>query len=82
MAFGSEYYAREELVAELTAALVGHSLGFNTKVMENNAAYLDSWLKVLKQEPKFLVSVLADVNKAAGMIEDSIAAMEGKEEVA
>lgn len=69
-------------MAELTAALVGHSLGFNTKVQKNNAAYLDSWLKTLKKEPKFLVSVLADVNKAANMIEEYISAMADKEEVA
>ena len=80
--FGTEEYAKEELVAELTAALVGHSLGFNTKVQDNNAAYLDSWLKTLKKEPKFLVSVLADVNKAANMIEEHISAMADTEEVA
>ena len=71
-AFGSEDYAKEELVAELTAALIGHSLGFNTRVRENNAAYLSSWLKSLKEEPKFLVSVLSDVSKAAQMIESSL----------
>jgi len=66
--FGDDLYAREELVAELTAALMGHQLGFNTRVQENNAAYLGSWLKSLKKDPKFLVSLLADVNKAAQMI--------------
>lgn len=70
--FGSESYAKEELVAELTAALVGHSLGFNTSVRDNNAAYLGSWLKTMKKEPKFLVSVLSDVSKAAAMIEQHI----------
>ncbi len=70
--FGSEGYAKEELVAELTAALIGHSLGFNTRVRENNAAYLSSWLKSLKEEPRFLVSVLSDVNKAAQMIENTL----------
>ena len=73
--FGSPEYAREELVAELTSALVGHGLGFNTQVSENNAAYLDSWLKSLKKEPKFLISVLADVGKASKMIEESITKM-------
>jgi antirestriction protein ArdC len=70
--FGSESYAREELVAELTAALIGHKLGFNTRVQENNAAYLSSWLKALNEDPKFLISVLADVNKAAQMIEQIV----------
>ena len=67
-AFGSKEYAKEELVAELTAALLGNVLGFDPKIMDNNACYLDSWIKCLKKEPKFIVSVLADVNKAAQMI--------------
>jgi antirestriction protein ArdC len=71
--FGDKAYGREELVAELTAAMCGHELGFNTAVEKNNAAYLSSWLKVIKQEPNFLVSVLADVNKAAKFIDDAMA---------
>lgn len=71
--FGDKAYGREELVAELTAAMCGHELGFNTAVEKNNAAYLSSWLKIIKQEPNFLVSVLADVNKAAKFIDDAMA---------
>lgn len=75
-AFGTDDYAREELVAELTAALIGHKMGFNTKVQENNAAYMDGWLKSLGEDPKFLISVLADVNKAVLMIEHHITSEE------
>lgn len=67
--FGSEDYGREELVAELTAAVCGHELGFNVEVQKNNAAYLSSWLKQIKEQPKFLVSVLSDVSKAVGMVQ-------------
>ena len=70
--FGSDEYGREELVAELTAAICGHELGFNSGVQTNNAAYLSSWLKTIKKEPKFLVSVLSDVSKAVGMIHESM----------
>lgn len=63
--FGDPKYAKEELVAELTAAMISHSMGFDSKVTDNSAAYLDSWIGVLKQEPKFIVSVMADVNKAS-----------------
>lgn len=70
--FGSKEYAKEELVAELTAALIGQVLGFDPKIMDNNACYLDSWIKTLRKEPKFIVSVLADVNKAAQMILDVV----------
>lgn len=59
-------------MVQLTAAMCGHDLGFNTAVDKNNAAYLSSWLKTLKEEPRYLVSVLADVNKAANMIIEEI----------
>ena len=68
--FGDPKYAKEELVAELTAAMISHSMGFDSKVTDNSAAYLDSWIGTLKQEPKFIVSVMADVNTAAALILD------------
>lgn len=67
-AFASKEYAKEEIVAELTAAIVGQVLGFDAKILDNNACYLDSWMSALHKEPKFIVSVLADVNKAVQMI--------------
>ena len=70
--FGDPKYAKEELVAELTAAMISHSMGFDSKVTDNSAAYLDSWIGVLKQEPKFIVSVMADVNRASDMILDHV----------
>lgn len=56
-------YGREELVAELISALAGVYLGVSVKVREENAAYLKSWCKSIKEEPKFLFSVLADAVK-------------------
>lgn len=70
--FGDSRYAKEELVAELTAAMVGNALGFDARILDNNAAYLDSWISALKQEPRFIVSVMADVNKASAMILEQI----------
>ena len=52
--FGDALYAREELVAELTAALCGAFFGYATAPQENNAAYLKHWLTKLKEEPAFL----------------------------
>ncbi|WP_289198284.1 ArdC-like ssDNA-binding domain-containing protein [Bacteroides acidifaciens] len=66
--FGDPKYAKEELVAELTAAMISHSMGFDSKIADNSAAYLDSWISVLKKEPKFIVSIMADVNKASDLI--------------
>ena len=70
--FGDALYAREELVAELTAALCGAFFGYATAPQENNAAYLKHWLTKLKEEPAFLVEILGDVNKAAKMIADKV----------
>ena len=70
--FGDKRYAKEELVAELTAAMISHSMGFDAKVTDNSAAYLDAWINVLKEEPKFIVSVMADVNKASDLILDHV----------
>ena len=66
--FGDPKYAKEELVAELSAAMVGNSMGFDKRILDNNAKYVDSWIDTLKKEPKFIVSVMADVSKASGMI--------------
>lgn len=70
--FGDPKYAKEELVAELTAAMISHSMGFDSRITDNSAAYLDSWIGVLRKEPKFIVSVMADVNKASDMILDRV----------
>lgn len=70
--FGDLKYAKEELVAELTAAMISHSMGFDSKITDNSAAYLDSWIGVLKKEPKFIVSIMADVNKASDLILDHV----------
>ncbi|MBF1645344.1 MAG: DUF1738 domain-containing protein [Prevotella sp.] len=66
--FGDAKYGKEELVAELSAAMVGNTMGFDRRIQNNNVAYVDSWLKALREEPKFIVSVMADVNKASNMI--------------
>ena len=70
--FGDPKYAKEELVAELTAANTGYSLGFDKRILDNNAAYLDGWISVLKENPKFIVSVMADVNKASMMVLEAV----------
>lgn len=66
--FGSDDYAREELVAELTAALVSLHFGMQKHICEDSAAYIKSWLKSLKENPSFIKTVLADVKKASSML--------------
>lgn len=76
--FGSKEYAREELVAELSAALVSQRYGMSKNLKEDSAAYLKSWLDSLKEEPQFIKTVLTDVKKATHMINQRIDAVQMK----
>lgn len=66
--FGDEKYANEELVAELTAAMVGNSLGFDRRIGDHSAKYLSAWISTLREQPQFILSVMADVNKASDLV--------------
>lgn len=66
--FGSPEYAREELVAELGAAITAHRYGFDSHIKEESAAYLKSWLKSLKEEPSFIKTTLLDVKRATSIL--------------
>lgn len=70
--FGSKDYAKEELVAELTAALVSINCGISKNLKEDSAAYLKSWLKSLKEDAQFIKTVLLDVKKAASLLNKHI----------
>lgn len=72
--FGDKLYAKEELVAELGAARCGQELGFDARILNNNAAYLDGWINALKEEPRFVLSLLGDVDKASRMILQKLSA--------
>ena len=71
-AFGSKEYAREELVAELTAALVSARYGIQKHIKDDSAAYLKNWLDSLKEDPKYIKTILIDVRKASNMIVEKI----------
>ena len=74
--FGSKEYAREELVAEMSAALVSQRYGMSKVIKEDSLPYLKSWLDSLKEEPSFIKTVLQDVKKASGMINQHIDKMQ------
>ena len=70
--FGSAEYAREELVAELTAALTAQRYGMTKHLKGDSAAYLKSWLDSLKESPQFIKTTLLDVKKATSMLTQHI----------
>lgn len=70
--FGSTEYAREELIAELSAALVLSEYGMVKNLKTDSAAYLKSWLNSMKNDAEFIKTVLIDVRRATNMIKQEI----------
>jgi antirestriction protein ArdC len=62
--FGSDSYAAEELVAELSAAFTCAHLGISTTPRPDHAAYLSSWLRVLRADPSALFTVASKAQAA------------------
>lgn len=69
--FGSEVYSREELAAEMTSAFLAAAAGLDTTTLPQNAAYIASWLKALKDDRKLLVVAASQGQKAADYILDA-----------
>jgi antirestriction protein ArdC len=66
--FGSEEYSKEELVAEMGAALLWGLTGIETATIENQAAYLQGWINVLRGDSKLLVQAGGKAQKAVDLI--------------
>jgi len=66
--FGDHAYAVEELVAELGAAMLCGSLGIEAEPREDHADYIASWLRVLKDDKRAVVSAAAHAQKAADLV--------------
>jgi antirestriction protein ArdC len=62
--FGDEAYAFEELVAELTSAFLCATTGIHQGYQENHARYIKSWLKVLKNDSKAIMTAASQAQKA------------------
>ncbi|MFO0849929.1 MAG: zincin-like metallopeptidase domain-containing protein [Gemmataceae bacterium] len=72
--FGSEAYAMEELVAELGAAFLCSALGLSNDPRPDHAAYLASWLRVLKQDRRAVFTAASQAQKAVDWLSDTNAA--------
>lgn len=84
--FGNEAYAKEELVACIGEALMGQRMGFYADHIDNHAAYISSWLKVLRGDTRFLFTAAAHAQRAVDYLvaasETGIAGKETKREAA
>jgi len=63
--YGDAGYAREELVAELGSAFLSADLGITPEVREDHAAYIASWLEVLKNDKRFIFTAAGYAQRAA-----------------
>lgn len=66
--FGSHSYSKEELVAEMGAAFLSGYCGIENVTIENSAAYIQGWLKALKNDKTLLIHAAAQAQKAADFI--------------
>lgn len=66
--FGSEAYSKEELVAELGAAMLCGQTGIEQATLDNSAAYIATWLKRLRDDCRLIVSAASQAQKAADYI--------------
>ena len=78
VSFGSESYSKEELIAEMTAAMLCGIAGIEQKTLENSAAYLKTWIARLKSDSRLLVSAASQAQKAADFIQGKLASQEGE----
>ena len=67
--FGSHEYSKEELVAELGAAMLCGVSGIENHTINNSAAYIQSWLRALQDDHKLVVLAAAQAQKAADCIQ-------------
>jgi antirestriction protein ArdC len=66
--FGSPDYGREELIAEMSAAFLCGHVGIQPVVIENQVAYLQGWLKQLKDDKRLVIAAAGAAQKAADWI--------------
>jgi len=66
--FGTESYAAEELVAELSAAILGAELGLPVAHLDHHASYIAHWLELLKSDDRAMLTAAAKAEEAASLI--------------
>jgi len=67
--FGSERYSKEELIAELGAAFLSNEAGILNQVQfDNSAAYLNSWIQRLENDPRMIVSAASQAQRSTDFV--------------
>ena len=66
--FGTAAYAGEELVAELSSAMLGAELGLPVAHLDSHASYIEHWLKLLKDDDRAILTAAAKAEEAASLL--------------
>ena len=66
--FGSHSYSKEELVAEISSAFLCSMASISEKTIDNQAAYIEGWLEVLKKDSRLFVQAAQQAQKAVDYI--------------
>jgi antirestriction protein ArdC len=77
--FASHAYSFEELIAECGAAFLCANGGISSATLDNSAAYIASWAKKLRSEPKWIVNASAQAAKAADLVLGKLASASTEE---
>lgn len=66
--FGTTAYAAEELIAELSSAMLGAELGLPVTHLDSHASYIEHWLKLLRQDDRAILTAAAKAEEASGLL--------------
>ena len=66
--FGSQAYAAEELIAELSSAILGAELGLPVAHLDSHASYIDHWLKLLRDDDRAILTAAAKAEEASSLL--------------
>jgi antirestriction protein ArdC len=66
--FGTAAYAAEELVAELSSAMLGAELGLPVSHLDHHASYVGNWLELLKSDDRAILTAAARAEDAARLL--------------
>ena len=66
--FGTSAYAAEELIAEMSSAILGAELGLPVTHLDSHASYVDHWLQLLKDDERAILTAAAKAEEAASLL--------------
>jgi antirestriction protein ArdC len=66
--FGTAAYAAEELVAELSSAMLGAELSLPVTHLDSHASYIEHWLRLLREDDRAILTAAAKAEEASSLV--------------